>query len=66
MKFTSTKEHCNADTLSRLPTSMKSELPVDNMIYSLPTDILPLTLTEIQSERLKDKTLINILTSSKW
>ena len=43
LKFRSTKEHCNADTLSRLPTSVKSELPVDNMIYSLQIDTLPVT-----------------------
>ena len=35
LKFRSTKEHCNADMLSRLPTTVKNELPVDNMIYSL-------------------------------
>ena len=43
LKFRSTKEHCNADMLSRLPTSVKSELPVDNMIYSLQIDTLPVT-----------------------
>ena len=35
LKDGSTKKHCNADILSRLPTSVKSELSVDNMIYSL-------------------------------
>ena len=39
LKFRSAKEHCNADMLLRLPTSMKSKLPVDNMIYSLQIDI---------------------------
>ena len=28
LKFVSTKEHCNADMCSRLPTSVKSELPL--------------------------------------
>ena len=35
LKDGSTKKHCNADILSRVPTSVKSELSVDNMIYSL-------------------------------
>ena len=47
LKFKSTKEHCNGDILSRLPTSLKSELPVDNMMYSLQIDALPVTSTEI-------------------
>ena len=35
LNFRSTKKHCNADILSRLPTSVKSELPADNMTYNL-------------------------------
>ena len=35
LKDGSTKKHCNADILLRLPTLVKSELSVDNMIYSL-------------------------------
>ena len=35
LKFVSSEEHCNADMCSRLPTSVKSELPVGNMTYSL-------------------------------
>ena len=69
LKFRSTKEHSNADMLSRFPTSMKSELPVDNMIYSLQIDTLPVTSTEIRTETLKDKTLVNVLShiqSGKW
>ena len=69
LKFRSTKEHCNSDMLSRLPTSVKSELPVDNMIYSLQIDTLPVTSTEIRTETLKDKTLVNVLShlqNGKW
>ena len=63
LKFRSTKEHYNADMLSRLLTSVKSELPVDNMIYNLQIDTLPVTSTEIRTETLKDKTLVNILST---
>ena len=69
LKFRSTKEHSNADMLSRLPTSVKSKLPVDNVIYSLQIDTLPVTSTEIRTETLKDKTLVNVLShiqSGKW
>ena len=55
--------------LSILPTSVKSELPVDNMIYNLQIDTLPVTSTEIRTEILKDKTLVNVLShlqSGKW
>ena len=68
LKFRSTKKH-NADKLSRLPTSVKSELPVDKTIYSLQIDTLPVTSTEIRTETLKDKTLVNVLShlqSGKW
>ena len=58
LKFWSTKGHCNADMLSRLPTSVKSELPVDNMIYNLQIDTLPVTSTEMRTETLKDKIVI--------
>ena len=61
LKFRSTKEHCNADMLSRLPASVKSELPVDNMIYSLQIDTLPETSTDMRTETLKDKMLVNVL-----
>ena len=50
LKFISTKEHCNADMLARLLTSMKSELSVDSMIYSFQIDTLPVTSTEIEQE----------------
>ena len=69
LKFRSTKEHSNADMLSRLPTSVKSELPVDNVIYSLQIDTLPVTSTEIRTKTLKNKTLVNVLShiqSGKW
>ena len=55
--------------LSRLPTSVKSELSVDSMIYSLQIDTLPVTSTEIRTETLKDKTLVNALShlrNGKW
>ena len=47
--------------LSRLPTSVKSELPVDNMVYSLQIDTLPVTSTAIRTETLNNKTLVNVL-----
>ena len=55
--------------LSRLPISVKSELPDDNMIYSLLIDTLPVTSTAIGTEPSKDKTLVNVLShlqSGKW
>ena len=47
LQFRSTKEHCNADMLLRLPTSVKTKLPVENMIHSLQTDALQLSSAEI-------------------
>ena len=32
LEYRSTKKHCNADMSSRLPRTVKSELPVDNMM----------------------------------
>ena len=55
--------------LSRLSTSVKSKLSVDNMIYSLQIDTLLATSTEIRTETLKDKTLVNVLShrqNGKW
>ena len=55
--------------LSRLPISVKSELPDGNMIYSLLIDTLPVTSTAIGTEPSKDKTLVNVLShlqSGKW
>ena len=63
------KKHCNADMLSRLSTSVKSKLSVDNMIYSLQIDTLLATSTEIRTETLKDKSLVNVLShlqNGKW
>ena len=63
------KKHCNADMLSRLSTSVKSKLSVDNMIYSLQIDTLLATSTEIRTGTLKDKTLVNVLShlqNGKW
>ena len=55
LKFRSTKEHCNSDMLLRWPTSVKSKLPVDNMIYSFQIDTLLVTSTEIRTETLNDR-----------
>ena len=55
--------------LSRLSASVKSKLSVDNMIYSLQIDTLLATSTEIRTETLKDKTLVNVLShlqNGKW
>ena len=60
LKIRSTKDYCNADMLSRLSTSVKSELPTDNMI---------ITSSEIRTETLNDKTLVNVLSHlqiGKW
>ena len=35
---------------TKLQTSVKSELPVDNVIYSLQIDTSPVTLTKIQNK----------------
>ena len=53
LKFRSTKEHSNADMLSRLPTSVKSKLPVDNMI-------LVNVLSHLQNGKWPDKISDNI------
>ena len=45
-----TEEHGNADILPRLPRKIKRELPVNNMIYSLPIDTLPVIVDEIQKD----------------
>ena len=69
LKFRSTKDYCNADMLSRLSTSVKSELPIDNMIKSLQIDPLPVTSSEVWTETLNDKTLVNVLSHlqiGKW
>ena len=65
LKFRSTKEHCNAVMLSRLPTTVKNELLVDNMINSLQIDTLPVTSTEIQTKTSKAKTFLNVLSYFK-
>ena len=61
LNFRSTKEHCNADMLSRLPASVKSKFPFDNMIFYLQIDTFPITSTEIRTEILKDKMLVNVI-----
>ena len=53
LKFRSTKKHSNADMLSRLPTSVKSKLPVDNMI-------LVNVLSHLQNGKWPDKISDNI------
>ena len=60
LKDGSTKKHCNADILLRLPTLVKSELSVDNMIYSLQIKTLEVTSTEIRTKTLQNKTLVNV------
>ena len=55
--------------LSRLTRTVKSELPVDNMIYSLQIDTLPLTSDEIKAETLNDhvlKRVLEFLQNGKW
>ena len=69
LKFRSTTDHCNADMLSILPTSAKRKLPVDTMIYSFHIDTLTVTSTEIRTEKLREKTLFNVLShlqNGKW
>ena len=48
-----------------LMTMVKSKFSVDNMIHSLQIDTLPLTSTQIKSETLKDKRLVNDQINSK-
>ena len=69
LEYRSTKKHCNADMLSRLPRTVKSELPVHNMIYSLQIDTLPITSDEIKAETLNDhvlKRVLEFLQNGKW
>ena len=69
LEYRSTKKYCNADMLSRLPRTVKSELPVDNMIYSLQIDTLPITSDEIKAETLNDhvlKSVLEFLQNGKW
>ena len=68
LEYRPTKKHCNADMLSRLPRTVKSELPVDN-IYSLQIDTLPVTSDEIKLEILNDhvlKRVLEFLQNGKW
>ena len=62
IEFKPTKEHGNADMLSRLPRSVTSDLPVDNLLYSLQISALPLTTDEIRNQTSKDGTLSKVIT----
>ena len=48
--------------LSRLPRSVTSDLPVDNLLYSLQISALPLTTDEIRNQTSKDGTLSKVIT----
>ena len=62
IEFKPTKEHGNADMLSRLPRSITSDLPVDNLLCSLQISALPLTADEIRNQTSKDGTLSKVIT----
>ena len=62
IEFKPTKEHGNADMLSRLPRSVTSDLPVDNLLYSLQISALPSTADEIRNQTSKDGTLSKVIT----
>ena len=69
LKIRSTKEHGNTDILSRLPGTVKSELPVGNIIYSLQIDMLPVTVNKIQTETSNGKVsqkVLKYLKDNKW
>lgn len=53
----STKKHGNADMLSRLSRKIKNELPIDNMIYSIPIGTLHSTVDEIHKKTSNDHDL---------
>ena len=69
IEFRSTKEHCNADMLSRFPRAVVSDLPVDNLVYSIQIATLPVTAEEIRTHIDQDETLkavITYLQKGKW
>ena len=69
IEFKQTKEHCNADMLSRLPRAIESELPVDNLIYSIQIATLPVTADLIREHTGNDEILTRVITclrEGKW
>ena len=69
LEYRLAKKHCNPDMLSRLPRTVISEQAVDNMIYSLQIDTLPITSDEIKAETLNDhvlKRVLEFLQNGKW
>ena len=69
IEFKHTKEHCNADMLSRLPRAIESELPVDNLIYTIQIATLPVTADLIRDHTDKDEILTRVITylqEGKW
>ena len=61
IEFKPTKDHGNADMLSRLPRSIESELPADNLIYSIQISSLPVLTEDIRTETSKDETLSRVI-----
>ena len=56
IKFKSTKEHCNADMLSRLPVPTDSN-PSPNPINAMQIDFLPVTANQMQKATKEDRVL---------
>ena len=69
IEFKQTKEHCNADMLSRLSRAIESELPVDNLIYSIQMATLPVTADLIREHTGNDEIFTRVITclrEGKW
>ena len=56
IEFKSTKEHCNADMLSRLPIPTDSN-PSPNPINAMQIDFLPVTANQMQKDTEEDRVL---------
>ena len=59
IKFKATKQHANADMLSRLYLGKgnKEKLAEEEFIYSIQSIMLPVATDEIKKETAKDRTL---------
>ena len=59
IKFRSTKEHANADMLSRLPLPTTSSSP-QNAINAMQINVMPITADELRQETQNDKILSQV------
>ena len=69
IQFKPTKENCNADMLSKLPMSEKSEYLEDNITYNLQIASLPVSVERIRNETKNDdllKHVMQCIKSEQW